>query len=207
MIIVQALLAEGNYTHGASKAINSTGILEYEIHEPAQNAYGDYSMIKIGQDYHLFCDYDLADPSPMRMGRFTSSDLDKEFSWSGEMGKGFHPDPSVGFAEGKFYVIMQQKTDFVSDGPWIDTVQARAGADIDGDGNIDQWTEWQNLKEEYSQKPGFARIVDVKEAQLNCQELPESQAFKFEVRTKSKYNDLKGQDIQPLLDSIEINFQ
>ena len=131
----------------------------------------------------------------------------KNFPGQEKWVKAFTPDPSVGFAAGKFYVIMQQKTDFVSDGPWLDTVQARAGADIDGDGKVDQWTEWQSVKEEYSQKPGFARIVDVKEAQLNCEELPEALAFKFEVRTQSKHNELKGEAIQPHLDRVQVNFQ
>jgi hypothetical protein len=77
----------------------------------------------VGDHYHLFGDYDSADHNkPMRMARFHTDDLDKEFQWSGEIGKGFHPDPSVGFAEGKFYVIIQRATDFVSPGPWVDSV-------------------------------------------------------------------------------------
>ena len=101
--------------------------LEYEIHEPKQDAYGDWTLIKVGDHYHLFGDYDSADHNkPRRMGRFHTDDLDKEFQWSGEIGKGFHPDLSVGFAEGKFYVIIQRATDFVSPGPWVDSVEARA---------------------------------------------------------------------------------
>ena len=33
------------------------------------NAYGDWTMIKVGKHYHLFCDFDSADHSKsMRMG-------------------------------------------------------------------------------------------------------------------------------------------
>ena len=129
----------GTYTHPAQKTSNNGKPLEYEIHEPRQNAYGDWTLIKVGGHYHLFGDYDSADhKKPMRMARFHTDDLNKEFKWSGEIGKGFHPDPSVGFAEGKFYVIIQRATDFVSPGPWVDGVEARAGVDKDGDGTIDE---------------------------------------------------------------------
>ena len=198
---------KGTFKHGATKAVNGTGILEYEIHEPKQNAYGDYSMIKVGKDYHIFCDYDPADHSEnMRMGRFTGNDLNKKFTWSGSMGDGFHPDPSVGFAEGKFYAVMQKESDFVSSGPWVDGVQVRAGADIDGDGQVDKWTTWKTVKESYSQKAGFARIVDVKAAELNCSELPAAKAFKFEVKTKGLQNELMGKLVQPLVDKVELKF-
>jgi hypothetical protein len=199
---------KGTFKHGATKAVNGTGILEYEIHEPKQNAYGDYTVIKIGTDYHIFCDYDPADHSQnMRMGRFTGTELNKEFTWSGSMGDNFHPDPSVGFAEGKFYAVMQKETDFVSSGPWVDGVQVRAGADVDGDGKVDKWTAWQTVKERYSQKPGFARIVDVKAAELDCSELPPAKAFKFEVKTQGIQNELKGGLVQPLLDKVTLKFQ
>ncbi|WDE99009.1 hypothetical protein PQO03_14320 [Lentisphaera profundi] len=199
---------KGTFKHGATKAVNGTGILEYEIHEPKQNAYGDYSVIKIGEDYHIFCDYDPADHSQnMRMGRFTGNDLNKEFTWSGSMGDGFHPDPSVGFAEGKFYAVMQKETDFMSSGPWLDGVEARAGADSNGDGKIDQWTDWQKIKESYSQKPGFARIVDVEVASLNCSDLAASQSFQFEFRTSGIHNKLKNEIIHPVIDRVELNFK
>ena len=42
----------------------------------------------------------------------------EEFEFVGALGGG-HPDPTVGFAEGQFYLITQQSTDHVSPGPWI----------------------------------------------------------------------------------------
>ena len=193
----------GTYEHTSMKVSNEGKPLEYEIHEPAQEAYGDYTIIKVGEHYHLFCDYDSSDHSKkMRMGRFTTDDLNKEFQWSGEIGEGFHPDPSVGFAEGKFYAIMQQNTDFVSPGPWVDGVTARAGVDTDGDKEIDQWTEWQSIKESYSQKPGFARIVDVAPAELDTSSLPEGSGFQFQFKTKSLANG-----VPPIMDKVELNFE
>jgi len=182
----------GTYRQGRQK---------YNIHEPEQNAYGDYTMIKVGSQYYLFCDFDSAEPEKkMRIGRFTSDDLYKEFTWAGEIGEGFHPDPSVGFAEGQFYIIMQQKTDFVSPGPWVDGVEVRVGVDEDGDGQTDKWTDWQRIKESYSQKPGFARIVDVKPASLDLSSLPAGKGVQFEFKTKQ----LATNKVQPIIASIEI---
>jgi hypothetical protein len=190
---------KGTYKHGAT----SKEPLEYEIHEPAQDAYGDWTMIKVGKQYHLFCDYDPADHNKsMRMGRFTSDDIYGEFKWSGEIGEGFHPDPSVGFAEGKFYAIMQKETDFVSPGPWVDGVEARAGVDTDGDGTVDKWTDWQKVSEAYSQKPGFARIVDVKPATLDVSGLPAGSGVQFEFKTQVLDNG-----VQPIMDRVELNFE
>ena len=135
------------------------------------------------------------------LGRFHSDDLDKEFTWSGEIGEGFHPDPSIGFAEGKFYAIMQKETDFVSPGPWVDGVEARAGVDTDGDGKSDQWTEWQSVQESYSQKPGFARIVDVQPATLETSSLPAGTGFQFQYRSTSLPNG-----VQPIMDRVELVF-
>ncbi len=194
---------KGTYRHTSMNVSNDGKELEYEIHEPKQDAYGDWTVIKIGKYYHLFCDYDSADhDKSMRMGRFHSDDLEKEFTWSGEIGEGFHPDPSVGFAEGKFYAIMQKETDFVSPGPWVDGIEARVGVDNDGDGKIDQWTDWQPVKESYSQKPGFARIVDVEPAALNTDKLPAGKGFAFEYRTKSLANGA-----QPIMDRVTLEFE
>ena len=176
----------------------------YEIHEPEQNAYGDYTMIKVGKQYYLFCDYHPKEPGKsMRLGRFTTDDIHKEFSWAGEIGAGFHPDPSVGFAEGKFYIVMQQKTDFVSPGPWVDGVEARVGVDVDGDGRIDNWTKWQRVNETYSQKPGFVRIADVAPAQIDLNSLPAGYGFKFEFKTAQ----LKDNQVQPIMDSVRLMFK
>lgn len=44
----------GTYKHSSGKGEAFT----YQIHEPEQNAYGDWTAIKVGGQYYLFCDYD-----------------------------------------------------------------------------------------------------------------------------------------------------
>jgi len=98
-------------------------------------------------------------------------------------------------------LIMQRATDFVSPGPWVDGVEARAGVDEDGDGTIDEWTDWQAVKESYSQKPGFARIVDVAPAKVDTGKLPAGQGFAFEYRTSRLDNG-----VQPIMDRVSLEF-
>ena len=53
------------------------------------------------------------------------------------------------FADGKFYLITQTATDFVSDGPWVS--MAKLGQEsIRMRGKIDQWSKWQDAEETYS---------------------------------------------------------
>ena len=138
----------GTYIHGTTKKP-----YRYEIHTDDQNAYGDYTMIKIGDQYYIFCDFDPIDKS-MRVGRWTSDNLYKQFTWAGEIGENFHPDPTVGFAEGQFYLIVQRaKEDFISPGPWVEEVQIRVGVDTSGNGIIDYWTDWGKIKEDYNHNP------------------------------------------------------
>lgn len=164
----------------------------YQEHQGPQDAFGDYTLIKVGDHYYLFCDYDPADKSKsMRVGRWRSDNINKQFVWDGEVGAGFHPDPTVGFAEGKFYLLVQRAgNDYISDGPWIDGVQARAGVDIDNDGKIDQWTEFANIKETYQQKSGFVRVVEKKPASIDVTSLPAGYSYSVEFKL-SQHNQLK----------------
>jgi len=187
----------GTYQHPA------TGMNQYQIHAGPQHAYGDYTLIKVGSHYYIFCDYDPHD-GPMRAGRWTSDSINKPFIWCGGIGQGFHPDPTIGFAEGKFYLLIQRaKQDFVSPGPWVDEVQARVGVDVDDDGAMDQWTEWQTVRERYSHKPGFARIVETAPAALDLSALPAGLGFKFEF----KIEDATANDSKPVLDRVTVSFQ
>ncbi|MEN8127894.1 MAG: hypothetical protein ABFR90_08850 [Planctomycetota bacterium] len=180
---------------------------EYEVHEPEQDAYGDWTAIKVGSRYYLFGDYHPKESGKsMRVAVFASDDINSRFARVGEVGENIHPDPTVGFAEGRFFLIVQnkkEKYDFASPGPWVDGVQARVGVDTDGNGTIDKWTEWQTVKETYTKKPGFARIVDVAPANLDLSDLPAGKGFQFEVRTSLP----AGTDIKPVLDQIELTFQ
>lgn len=179
---------------------------KYEIHEPEQNAYGDWAAISIGGQYYLFCDFDPAtahgDKSAMSVAWFTSSDINEQFTFCGNIGQG-HPDPDIMYAEGQFYLVTQTKQDFVSPGPWVDGVEVRVGVDTDKNGSVDEWTDWQEVKETYEAIPGFAKQVAKTPAQLDLSALPEGYGFQFEVRL----NDTTTNESKPILDQVELSFQ
>ena len=178
-----------------------TNIVEYEIHEPEQPAYGDWAAIAIGGRYYLFGDYDPAGGHEMSVGRFTSPDIDTPFEWCGNIGKG-HPDPDIMFAEGKFYLVTQQNTDFTSPGPWVGRVEARVGVDTDNDGKINRWTGWQELNETYDHMPGFAKQIRKTPAELDLSALPAGHAFRVEV----KITDTTDNESKPILDKLILTF-
>ncbi|MDF7806419.1 hypothetical protein P4E94_03145 [Pontiellaceae bacterium B12219] len=178
---------------------------QYEIHEPEQNAYGDWAAISIGGQYYLFCDFDPStahgDKNAMSVAWFTSDDINKPFTFCGNVGKG-HPDPDIMFAEGKFYLLTQTPNDFVSPGPWVDGVEVRVGVDVSNDGKIDQWTDWKTVKESYEAVPGFAKQVARIPASLGLSELPAGYGFQFEV----KLTDTTANHSKPMLEKIELSF-
>jgi len=178
-----------------------TNLAEYEIHEPDQDAYGDWAMIAIGGRYYLFCDYDPASGHGMSVGRFTSEGVNGPYKWCGHVGKG-HPDPDVIFAEGKFYLATQQATDFVSPGPWVESVEVRVGVDTNKDGSVDKWSDWQAVRETYADMPGFSKQVAKTAAQMDLSDLPAGYSFQFEIRIK----DTTENASKPLLDSIQLHF-
>lgn len=177
-----------------------TNIAEYQIHEPKQNAFGDWAAISIGGQYYLFCDYHPAD-GKIRIGWFTSENIDKPFTFCGEIGEG-HPDPDIGFAEGKFYLINQTKNDYISPGPWVESVEARAGVDTTGNGKIDTWTDWQAVKESYSYIKGFSKQIKRNPAKLDLTGLPAATGFGFELRFK----DTTQNPSKPILDSVRVSW-
>ena len=176
-----------------------TNIGEYVVHEPEQEAYGDWAAIAIGERYYLFGDYDPAGGHQMSVGFFTSTSLDEEFEWCGNVGKG-HPDPDICFAEGQFYLATQQNSDFVSSGPWVESVEVRVGVDTDNDAKVDQWTEWQEIKESYDYKPGFAKQIEKEAAALDLSSLPEGYGFQFEI----KLADTTKNASTPILESLNL---
>ena len=187
-----------------------TNVAEYEVHQPEQNAYGDWAAISIGGQYYLFCDFDpvhgkdgkpAKGQSNMSVGWFTSDSIDKQFKWCGNIGKG-HPDPDVMFAEGKFYLATQQKEDFVSPGPWVEDVEVRVGVDTDNDAKIDQWTDWTKVSESYDYIEGFSKQVAKTPAKLDLSGLPAGFGFQYEV----KLTDSTKNESKPVIDSIELKF-
>lgn len=179
-----------------------SNIATYHIHEPEQNAYGDWAAIAIGGRYYLFCDYEPAGHGPTACGWFTSESIDKPFQWCDKIGKG-HPDPDICFAEGQFYLATQMKTDYVSPGPWVEKVEARAGVDTNNDGRIDNWTEWTEVKETYSHRPGFAKQIDKAPAQIDLAELPAGFGFAFEF----KLTDTTENQSVPAIDGVTVQFK
>lgn len=178
-----------------------TNVAEYEIHEPEQEAYGDWAAICIGGQYYLFGDYDPAGGHQMSVGWFTSPSIDQQFTWCDSIGNG-HPDPDIAFAEGQFYLATQQKTDFVSPGPWVETVEARVAVDTDNDAAPDQWTDWTAVKESYDYIPGFSKQIARKTASLDLSSLPAAYGFQIELRlTDSTDNKSK-----PIIESLKLSF-
>lgn len=184
----------GTYKH-------PTGTHTYYVHKPEQDAFGDWTTIKIGSQLYLFSDFHPVGKS-IRVARFTSNSIYKEFTLAGELGDG-HPDPTTGFAEGQFYLITQQTKDYISPGPWVEEVEARGGVDTDADGSIDKWTDWQVIKETYDHKPGYARVVDAAPAELNLSSLPEGFGFKFEFRVTDKTSNSSV----PIMDKVQMSLK
>lgn len=178
-----------------------TNVAEYQVHEPEQNAYGDWASVCIGGQYYLFCDYDPADSKQMSVGWFTSDDINKPFTWCGNIGKG-HPDPDIMFAEGRFYLATQQPLDFVSPGPWVEDVAVRVGVDTDNDQKIDEWTEWTQVKETYDYIKGFSKQVARTPATLDLSQLPAGYGFIFEL----KLTDTTENASKPVIDKVTLNF-
>ena len=178
-----------------------TNIAKYEVHEPKQNAYGDWAAISIGGQHYLFCDYDPKDSRKMSVGWFTSGSIDEQFEWCGNIGDG-HPDPDVMFAEGKFYLATQQPMDFVSPGPWVESVEVRVGVDTDNDKSIDQWSDWTTVTESYDYIDGFAKQVSRERATMDLSKLPAGFGFQFEL----KITDETANRSSPVIDRVSIEF-
>ena len=196
---------EYTHPHWAGHPDWDNGIAKYEVHEPEQDAFGDWAAIWIGGQYYLFGDYHpvgAKNGSHMSVALFTSDDINKPFKYFGKVGKG-HPDPDIGFANGKFYLITQKDADFTSTGPWVEKVEVRVGVDVNNDGNIDQWTNWQKVSEQYSCIPGFAKQIARSPAALDLSSLPAGYNFCFELRIE----DGSQNDSVPILDAVKLTFE
>lgn len=189
----------------------SSDIGEYEVHEPEQFAYGDWSAICVGDQYYLFGDMDPPGKhkkkkngiksAHMSVGWFTSSSIDEQFTFCDEIGEG-HPDPDICFAEGQFYLATQPKVDFVSPGPWVESVEVRVGVDTTNDGTIDFWSDWQEVKEHYDHVPGFAKQVARTPAALQLDILPRGYGFKYQLRL----TDTTENKSKPIIDAVTLSF-
>ena len=195
-------IAEYKHPHWLQHPDWKTNIGKYHVHEPEQEAYGDWAPICVGSQYYLFGDYDPAGGGHMSVGWFTSPGLDKPFRWCDQIGEG-HPDPDIGFAEGRFYLFTQQKTDYVSTGPWVEQVDIRVGVDTDNDGKLDTWTDWAEVKETYDYTPGLSKHIKKTAAELNLQGLPAGTGFGFELKLK----DTTANKSKPIIDRVQLTFE
>ncbi|QDT99290.1 hypothetical protein V144x_48010 [Gimesia aquarii] len=194
-------VAEYKHPHWLQHPDWKTNIGKYNVHEPEQEAYGDWAAICVGSQYYLFGDYDPAGGGHMSVGWFTSPSIDGPFTWCDKIGNG-HPDPDIGFAEGRFYLFTQQKTDYVSTGPWVEKVEVRVGVDTDNDGKLDKWTDWTEVKETYDYTPGLSKHVKKTPAKLNLKDLPAGTGFGFELRM----TDTTANKSKPMLDRVSLTF-
>ena len=178
-----------------------TSVAKYEIHQPEQDAYGDWAAISIGGQYYLFCDFHPANDK-IRIAWFTSSSIHKPFEFCGEIGRG-HPDPDIGFAEGKFYLITQTAKDYISTGPWVEKVESRVGVDTTNNDKIDQWSKWSEVKESYDYIKGFSKQIKKTPARQNLAGLPPGYGFQIEV----KISDVTSNASKPLIESLDLSFR
>ena len=100
-------------------------------------------------------------------------------------------------------MITQLDTDYVSPGPWVEKVEARLGVDTDKDGEVDTWSEWQEVKEHYDYIEGFAKQIKRMPASMDLSALPEGYGFCFELRME----DTTENPSKPILSRIELSFE
>ena len=175
----------------------------YEEHIPTQEVFGDYAMIKVGGIYYIFSDYAPVNQS-IRLAKFYSRNIYTEFTSAGSIGEGFHPDPTIGFAEDRFWLIIQSRKgvnfDFISNGPWNRKVQIRFGIDTNNDGVTDLWTNYQEIKEIYKQKENFVYIVE----KASAMAVVNKEAYGVVVELKVETEDRESKII---IESIEIKYK
>ncbi|MEQ9303345.1 MAG: hypothetical protein RJQ14_05465 [Marinoscillum sp.] len=135
----------------------------------------------------------------MSVAWFTSEDINQPFTFCGNIGQG-HPDPDIVFAEGQFYLVTQLDVDFISPGPWVETVEVRGGVDTTNDGVIDQWSDWQVISEQYELIEGFSKQIGKIPARLDLSSLPQGFGFQFEI----KVVDSTENESKPILDKVVV---
>jgi len=206
-----------SYTHRSGDVIPITfnGIDYFVGHHPNRrhlfqltdqlHAWGDHSMIKVGETYYLFVDDD-SEAEGIGLGYWYGTSLSEELTYGGRILGRVHPDPDIGFAEGAFHLLVQGRdNDLRSFGPWTPGVEAQAGVDTDGDGTIDIWADWQTVTERYSRVPGYAKAVEVEEATMDLSTLPDGFGIAFRLRSEQSGVSFDSIDIasvaaQPLGD-------
>ena len=78
----------------------------------------------------------------------------------------------------------------------------RVGVDTDNDARINQWSDWQVVKESYDHTPGFAKQIQKTAAALDLSALPKGYGIQFEV----KLTDTTENESKPILDKVVLSF-
>ena len=81
-------------------------------------------------------------------------------------------------------------------------METRVGVDTDNNGKIDQWTNWDELKESYDHIQGFSKQIEKKPATLDLTGLPYGFGFQVEV----KMTDTTSNQSKPLLQKLALYF-
>ena len=77
------------------------------------------------------------------------------------------------------------------------------GVDTTNDGLVNEWSDWQVVKEQYDYMEGFSKQVERIPAQLNFSDLAEGYGFQFEV----KMIDTTENESKPILDKVVVSFK
>jgi len=94
------------------------------------------------------------------------------------------------------------ETDYVSPGPWVETVEVRIGVDTTNDGKVNHWSDWLTVSEQYDYIDGFSKQIAKTPASLNLSNLPEGYGFQFEFQV----DDTVVANVSPIMDRVEMAF-
>jgi hypothetical protein len=84
----------------------------------------------------------------------------------------------------------------------VERVEARVGVDTDNDGEINEWTPWQEVREKYDYIPGFSKQVAKAPAVIDLSKLPAGYGFQIELKT----TDTTENAAKPILDKLALTF-
>jgi hypothetical protein len=74
--------------------------------------------------------------------------------------------------------------------------------DEDNNGEIDTWTDWQEVQEQYGHTKGFAKQVERIPASLDLRGLPAGFGFSFEFRVQ----DTTENNSKPVIDRVTLTW-
>jgi hypothetical protein len=76
------------------------------------------------------------------------------------------------------------------------------GVDTNNDTTVDQWSDWQAVKETDDYTPGFVKHVAKTPAAMDLSALPEGYGFQFELNI----TDTTSNRSKPIMDKVVLSF-